>query len=342
MAVLAIKGHATRGKEVIEILKMLGGRNPYYYSGDCDSLCFYIIKGTNEIHYDCVNNCYEDEDVFVFTLEEFLEKFPYKVGDKVFAFGNKCTVIDAVWDGSIDEVVYTISLDTNDYTTTKLSNQLQPYKEEETFGECIEKAIDECLFGKNETVEEKPLLATPTEKEGWYSITKEEYDSANIEIIGEKESKLVFDKHVTPEKVELVLGNDYEVTQKDGKWFVVKKQPKYPKTYEECCTVLSLGEDSRLYTKGYKASLIQDLQKLIICRDAYWKIAGEEMGLGKPWEPDWLNVEQDKFVLYTHNNVISSNRFSLGNNVLAFPTEEMRDAFYENFKDLIERCKKLL
>jgi hypothetical protein len=28
--------------------------------------------------------------------------------------------------------------------------------------------------------------------------------------------------------------------------------------------------------------------------------------------------------------------------ILAFPTEEMRDTFYENFKDLIEQCKELL
>lgn len=27
---------------------------------------------------------------------------------------------------------------------------------------------------------------------------------------------------------------------------------------------------------------------------------------------------------------------------LAFPTAEMRDTFYENFKDLIEQCKELL
>ena len=190
-------------------------------------------------------------------------------------------------------------------------------------------------------MEEKPLLATPTENEGWYCIRKEQYDSANIEIIGEKESKLVFDKHVTPEKVELVLGNDYEVIQKDGKWFVVKKQPKYPKTYEKCCVELGIGNKGILYTE-YNKDLLQSFQKLIICRDAYWKIAGEEMGLVEAWEPNWLNVEQDKFVLYTHNNAICSNRFSLGNNVLAFPTEEMRDAFYENFKDLIERCKKFL
>jgi hypothetical protein len=30
------------------------------------------------------------------------------------------------------------------------------------------------------------------------------------------------------------------------------------------------------------------------------------------------------------------------NRILVFPTEEMRDAFYENFKDLIEKCKKFL
>ena len=30
------------------------------------------------------------------------------------------------------------------------------------------------------------------------------------------------------------------------------------------------------------------------------------------------------------------------NVILTFPTEEMRDAFYENFKDLIEGCKELL
>lgn len=334
MAVLAIQGHATRGKEVIEILKMLGGRNPYDYHGDCDSLCFYISKGTNEIHYDCVNNCYEDEDVFVFTLEEFIEKFPYKVMDKVSAFGNKWTIIDAVWDGSIYEVVYTITSETSDYTTTKLSNQLQPY-EEETFGECIEKAIDECLFGK-----EEPLLATPTGKEGCYSITKEQYDSVNIEITGEKEAKIVFDKHVTAENVELVLGKDYEVIQKDGKWFVVKKQPKYPKTYAKCCVELGIGNKGLLYTE-YNEDLLQSFQKLIICRDAYWKIAGEEMGLVEPWEPNWY-YNQFKYIILCRINNIIKDTVTSKNSILAFPTEKMRDAFYENFKDLIERCKKLL
>ena len=41
--ILAIKGHP-RGKEVIEILEMLGGRNSHSYIADCDSLCFSITQ----------------------------------------------------------------------------------------------------------------------------------------------------------------------------------------------------------------------------------------------------------------------------------------------------------
>ena len=121
-----------------------------------------------------------------------------------------------------------------------------------------------------------------------------------------------------------------------------KKKKEYPKTYEECCKVLSLGEDGRLYTKGYKASLIQDFQKLLICRDAYWKIAGEEMGLGKPWEPDWNDEDEIKWVIFNLQNEIKLATRDIVSAILAFPTEEMQDAFYENFKELIESCKELL
>ena len=150
-------------------------------------------------------------------------------------------------------------------------------------------------------------------------------------------------------KFEIILG-DYEIIQENGKCYAVKKS-KYPKTYEECCAVLPYNENLRIYPSFRQGisehniklfEQLDNLRKLIICRDTYWKIAGEQMGLGKPWQPDWLNVEQDKYVLFTHNNAICSNCYVLGHNILAFPTEEMRDVFYENFKDLIEQCKELL
>jgi hypothetical protein len=44
---LAIKGHTTRGKEIIEILEMLGGDNLYNKKGDNEIFCYYILTFTS-------------------------------------------------------------------------------------------------------------------------------------------------------------------------------------------------------------------------------------------------------------------------------------------------------
>lgn len=116
---------------------------------------------------------------------------------------------------------------------------------------------------------------------------------------------------------------------------------KYPSNYEECCSILNEYSIQPNIT-GYKYELLHNFRKLIICLNAYWKIAGEELGLGKPWEPDWSNGDETKFCIYTTQNIISLDIFGVDNRILAFPTEEMRDIFYRNFKNLIEKCKKFL
>jgi hypothetical protein len=65
------------------------------------------------------------------------------------------------------------------------------------------------------------------------------------------------------------------------------------------------------------------------------------MGLDKPWKPDWNNIS-DKYTIYPVSGEIWLDKGQTINTVLAFPTVKMRDAFYENFKDLIDQCKKLL
>ena len=119
---------------------------------------------------------------------------------------------------------------------------------------------------------------------------------------------------------------------------------EYPKSYEECYKIM--GIDTGFLLTSYdldfwKGHLLTSLQKLLICHDAYWKIAGKEMGLGKPWEPDW-EFDDTKYVLYFNKGEIVKDMMKHTSYVLAFPTAEMRDAFYENFKELIEECKKLL
>lgn len=119
------------------------------------------------------------------------------------------------------------------------------------------------------------------------------------------------------------------------------KISNYPTTFDECKELLQLQDSIVSARRGYEWRLISYLQQLLMCRDAYWKIAGDAMGLGKPWEPDW-DDEIQKYCIRTDRNKIVNCSSSFNNRILAFPTEEMRDVFNDNFKYLIESCKTLL
>ena len=127
---------------------------------------------------------------------------------------------------------------------------------------------------------------------------------------------------------------------------VLEKKKEYPKTYKECLHELNIHE--AVAVCGWEKE-IKALRTLLICRDAYWKIAGEEMGLGKPWKPDWENSVERRYSIVNIEGDINLPEKTLTkwilkvtNKILVFPTEEMRDAFYENFKKEIEICKELL
>lgn len=130
----------------------------------------------------------------------------------------------------------------------------------------------------------------------------------------------------------------YEV--KDGKLIIEEKKSEYPTNYKECCDVLGLNTMDN-DAKGYKHFLVIQFQELLIARDAYWKIAGEQMGLDKPWKPDW-NWCEYKFCIGIIYDEIEKFNAGSQKSMLAFPTAEMRDAFFDNFKDLIEQCMELL
>lgn len=166
--------------------------------------------------------------------------------------------------------------------------------------------------------------------------------------------KIDFNKY-SKDKYLLDLGN-YEIKKENGKIFAVLKKLRYPKTYKECCDVLSIPPYYNLryhtYEHGFNEyttlnnllSLEDKLNtfgKLLICRKAYWKIVGEEMGLNGPWEPNWNDINRKYFISLTCDGIGLYDDFR-NPQVLAFPTEEMRDAFYKNFNYLIEKCKELL
>ena len=125
-----------------------------------------------------------------------------------------------------------------------------------------------------------------------------------------------------------------------------KDKKQYPKDYLECCEVMyknpveNYGKCIVKINDGYKGYEIQTLQKLIFCRDAYWKLYGEEMGFGELWKPNLIHGLA--YTIQNNRNEIGKSYSAHGNKVLMFPTEEMRDAFKENFDPDIEICKEFL
>lgn len=106
MAQLAIKGHKTRGKEVIEILEMLGGVNSNNLLGN-DDFYEYIIDKDNKIEgYPYIFG--NDEDEITYLLDELLEKFPYKIGDKVKCknYDDIYTIDGMTWNSACNKIMY--------------------------------------------------------------------------------------------------------------------------------------------------------------------------------------------------------------------------------------------
>ena len=276
---LAIKGHPTRGKEVIELLEMMGGKNTAYYGTDINVIYTIDDKGI-------IRSLFFNDSVLmkmeynIFTLEEFLEKYPYKVGDKIpDVWGNSCTVKSMSWDENYKTVMY-------------------------GFKETIFVARGDEMYLTNVV------------------------NNAGLKIEKNMNTNIEFD----------LTKYSYEI--KEGKLVVSEKTPKYPTTYEECYDEGNT-ELHFIYVDKDERNLYESFIQLIRCRNAYWKIAGEEMGLDKPWEPDWNDLNRKYFISLTCDGIGLYDDFR-NPQILAFPTEEMRDAFYENFKDLIESCKELL
>ena len=267
---IAIVGHKTRGKEVIEILEMLGGINTYKYSGENEEICFAIGGATKMIYYDWINDCYGDESGLIFTLEEFLEKYPYKVGDKVIVTGlPEYPKIINFMKWFAGNIHYSF-----DNEIWFLSSALKPYKEE-TMKE--QKAIPPYMdydVRTEKDMEEKLLNA-----ETYFKIWNK-----------------------TDNGYEVVVNDNYELKQIDNHFYIKKKQPQYPKTYGECHELMVQWKE---YDCNPNSELIlceapiHDFCKLIVARNVYWKIAGEQMGLGEPWKPNWLDTEQDKLFVQT-------------------------------------------
>ena len=339
MAQLAIKGHPTRGKEVIQLLETLGGINSNNLKAISKSYFYYIKDAIINIEIAFT------EDFKIYTLEEFEEKFPYKVGDKVqykgaTSCGSVYVIEQMKWEDN--QVKYVIcDLYWKNCKCTVISKDLQPYKEETNMKTDCKKCglhygSARC-FDMDYCPNHKPKSNAVGLKDG-------EVIECEVNMKDNKATGSRIDFSLT-ERIELELGDTHEVVVENGKTYVVKKKPTYSKDYDECCEVLGISDNRGfgfINLSECENTLMSHFIQLKRCRNAYWKIAGEQMGLDKPWEPDWNNGHVEKYYIYLKQNEINKSSCFFDCHFLAFPTKEMRDAFCENFKDLIEQCKELL
>lgn len=409
---LAIKGHSTRGKEVIELLEMMGGTinekilsaanigdvlNPYVYFFDPDSsdnrIVWYYLLG---LEHDG-----RASEMMIFTLEEFLEKYPFKVGDKVIDKADGCpgVVSEMKWDEDVSDMKYFVAFGNGIDFGWFANDSIEFCKENENLEETqSNQDIDKDVFRKefcercgsqrcsgqddeleycerfknlidnlgkmtvkNHKMGPKSKLPSKYYEDKLGEIkSKREYDELRMPL--DDNDKLATEATIMGKKIlppdGYLVG---KITRTDNGMLVeyVEKKPKYPTTYEECCEVImgktnfsefSLAPikysnttkfDNEVSPDAPHIELFNNLYKLYICRNAYWKIYGEETGLGKPWKPDW-NDGDNKFVIQYLDNEVGFWLSRGLNYILAFPTVEMRDAFYENFKKEIEQCKELL
>jgi len=152
-----------------------------------------------------------------------------------------------------------------------------------------------------------------------------------------------------PEGFELKKVSDIE-------YQIVKKEVKLPDTWEEFCETHKISNeyfvgtnsnitkisdrDNRerdiqldqnvLPNKGY-AEAVRALCQLIQLRDCY----------RQGWKPDWANNIFNKYCIsFDSDGCVQIVCASLCN-ILSFQSEEIRDKFFYNFKDLIETASYL-
>lgn len=294
-----IKGHRDRGADIINILKSLGGKYGEYkeYIGNEPTLVYYI-NNHGYISADEINN---RSICVMYTLEEFEALYSFTKGDVVMDIYSGVGVIDGLqWSDLDNDLIYIVNYVKPITLTAGVRTSVKQWKPHEL---------------KKINLNEYMGLT--------YQYFNQCADESNI---------IIDTKLYNADNISILFNSEFEPEIIDNK-IVLKRQTKL-KTFEECSKYL--GTDS-LKNCGYKGELVESFQKLLICRDAYWKLAGD-------WQPDWENKAKPKYIIsFQEGKILCSEVFIIIRTfVLAFPTIEMRDEFYNNFKELIEKCKEII
>lgn len=122
----------------------------------------------------------------------------------------------------------------------------------------------------------------------------------------------------------------YKNIEKQG-YVIINNQLtlKYPTDYEKCLEILNLGDLERPTAFGYKCLDIEALQRLIVFRDAWWRLYGED------FPKELAHTGRTYYCIYHGGNYLI-DEFTAVSHVLALPTRDLaikfKDAFINDIK----------
>ena len=151
-------------------------------------------------------------------------------------------------------------------------------------------------------------------------------------------------------KIQVPVGYEIDKENSTFEKIIFKKDEKWlPKTWEDLqnikgsyvdrdSTVCDCAEHNtsirnrNIFPTREEAEACKALAQLCQLRDRY----------NDGWKPDWNNGKEYKYsIVINHGRPFVETYFNV-QKVLSFKTEELRDKFLENFRDLIEIAKPLL
>ena len=93
--------------------------------------------------------------------------------------------------------------------------------------------------------------------------------------------------------MDIVVNDKFELKEDSGKFYIIKKQLQFPKTYGECHKLMVQWKE---YDCNPNSELIlcespiHDFCKIIVARNIYWKIAGD-------WKYDVNKTEEYFYIV---------------------------------------------
>ena len=152
--------------------------------------------------------------------------------------------------------------------------------------------------------------------------------------------------------INIPEGYEIDKEQSTERQIVLRKIDNRVRSWEEYCDKME-GKDSYYFNeivgKICSAKFKEDfiLSEFVDDEDVVAIVAFSKLRklrkqwIGE-WKPDYNNYNEVKFTIITAENEISKGERYTVSCSMSFPTEEMRDEFFNCFKDYLEQAKSLL